>query len=166
MKRIDILKMSLEKKNAAFDAALQAHFDDVKSANGQPLNDKRNGYATMRRWERQNEALKSRQESIERTKMAIEREEAAIRRVESAEFPACVQKLIDEGTLAIWRKHPRFLFVEGVEKARIVYDKEKNIIMARYHNRIKCREQFDKFKNIFNALVREFEAEKKSAETR
>lgn len=49
MTRLEILKNSLAKKQAAFDAAFTEHTDDVKSANGQPLNDKRNGAATFKR---------------------------------------------------------------------------------------------------------------------
>ena len=49
MSRLDILKASLEKKQAKFNRKLNEHFSDVKSANGQPLNDKRNGYSTMKR---------------------------------------------------------------------------------------------------------------------
>ena len=45
-KRLDILKASLEKKEAAMDAKISEHFATVKEANGQPLNDKRNGAAT------------------------------------------------------------------------------------------------------------------------
>ena len=52
-KRLDILKNSLAKKEKEFDAKLQNHFDTVKLANGQPLNDKRNGRATINLWERQ-----------------------------------------------------------------------------------------------------------------
>lgn len=40
-RRMKILQQSLAKKQAAFDQRLQNHFDDVRSANGQPLNDKR-----------------------------------------------------------------------------------------------------------------------------
>lgn len=53
MSRLDILKASLEKKQAKFNRKLNEYFSDVKSANGQPLNDKRNGYSTMKRWDRQ-----------------------------------------------------------------------------------------------------------------
>ncbi|MGN6746881.1 hypothetical protein, partial [Neisseria sp. P0024.S002] len=57
-RRMEILQQSLAKKQAAFDKRLQNHFDDVLSANGQPLNDKRNGQATLNRWERQNDGLR------------------------------------------------------------------------------------------------------------
>lgn len=57
MKRLDILKSSLENKQEKFNKKLNEHFSDVRSANGQPLNDKRNGVVTMRCWDKQNEVL-------------------------------------------------------------------------------------------------------------
>ena len=52
MSRLDTLKASLAKKEEKFNRMLDTHIKDVKSANGQPLNDKRNGYATMNRWDK------------------------------------------------------------------------------------------------------------------
>ena len=46
-KRLEILKNSLVKKEQQFNEKLQTHFDTVKQSNGQPLNDKRNGQATL-----------------------------------------------------------------------------------------------------------------------
>ncbi len=43
MTRLEILKNSLEKKQAKFNEKLNEHFMEVRRANGQPLNDKRNG---------------------------------------------------------------------------------------------------------------------------
>lgn len=74
-RRMKILQQSLAKKQAAFDQRLQNHFDDVRSANGQPLNDKRNGQATLNRWERQNDGLRTADKEIEKTLRAIEREQ-------------------------------------------------------------------------------------------
>ena len=65
-RRMKILQQSLVKKQAAFDQRLQNHFDDVRSANGQPLNDKRNGQATLNRWERQNDGLRTADKEIEK----------------------------------------------------------------------------------------------------
>ena len=56
-KRLEVLKASLVKKEAELDRRMQAHFDTVKEANGQPLNDKRNGQATLNKWDKQNEAI-------------------------------------------------------------------------------------------------------------
>ena len=55
-KRLEVLKASLVKKEAELDRRMQAHFDTVKQANGQPLNDKRNGQATLNKWDKQNNA--------------------------------------------------------------------------------------------------------------
>ena len=73
--RLEILQGSLVKKQQKFDDMLAHHFATVKLANGQPLNDKRNGAATLRRWDRQDEALRNQLAEIEKTKRAIEREE-------------------------------------------------------------------------------------------
>lgn len=134
MSRIEILEASLRKKEAEFDASLSAHIADVCSSNGQPLNDKRNGFATIRRWERQDESLRKKKEGIEKTKEAIARERRAIARVQSSEFPDLVKELIDSGKLTIWRKFPKFIFVNGVEKARIKYDKGK--FFASYYSEL------------------------------
>lgn len=71
MSRLDILKASLEKKQAKFNRKLNEYFSDVKSANGQPLNDKRNGYSTMKRWDRQNDTLSKIQKEIEKLRQRL-----------------------------------------------------------------------------------------------
>ena len=48
-KRLEILENSLAKKEAELVQRINTHYDDVMSANGQPLNDKRNGRVTMDR---------------------------------------------------------------------------------------------------------------------
>jgi hypothetical protein len=73
--KLDRMKLVLAKKEEELEAKFQEHFADVKSANGQPLDDKRNGRATTDRWERQNDAIRSLKEDIERRKKAIDREE-------------------------------------------------------------------------------------------
>ena len=65
-KRLEMLKASLVKKEAELDRRMQAHFDTVKQANGQPLNDKRNGQATLNKWEKQNDAIRNQQVEIEK----------------------------------------------------------------------------------------------------
>lgn len=49
MSRLEILQNSLAKKNAVVDAKISNHFATVAQANGQPLNDKRNGAATFKK---------------------------------------------------------------------------------------------------------------------
>ncbi|MBY4887743.1 hypothetical protein K5Y32_07325 [Pantoea sp. DY-15] len=150
-KRLDILKASLAKKQQRFDDRLQNHFDTVASANGQPLNDKRNGQATLNKWDKQSDALRALQDSIHRTKDAIEREETKIAIVSLVELPAYLQQAIDGGLITQWRKHPRFFFVVGVSGGRIVLDEETGIIGYRYLNKV-SKEEYPTFRDVFNRL--------------
>ena len=154
MSRLDILKASLEKKQARFNRKLNEHFSDVKSANGQPLNDKRNGYSTMKRWDRQNETLSKIQKEIEKTRAAIEREESRIRCIDRNRnsMPEEIQKLINDGTLKQWGKYPHIMFVEGVDKARIIWDDRKKVVMHKFVSSITDTEQRRKFARVYNSL--------------
>jgi len=154
MARLEILKGSLAKKEALFDSKLAAHFSSVKEANGQPLNDKRNGRATMSKWERQNDALHTLKESIQKTRNSIDKEESKIARVEYANdlIPPEILQLVADGTLKQWRKHPTTFFVDGVDKGRIVWDSDKKILAHRYAREITDRDQYRKFAAIFNDL--------------
>ncbi|WP_101690729.1 hypothetical protein [Dysgonomonas massiliensis] len=153
-KRLEILKKSLEKKQAEFDRKLNTHIADVKRANGQPLNDKRNGHVTLNRWERQNDSLRNLKQSIEKTKDAIELEEAKIRGTETAKetMPKELINLIENGTITQWRKHPNTFFVNGVEKARMVWDAKKGLICHRYVSAITDKEQRRIFASVYNPL--------------
>lgn len=161
-KRLEILEGSLAKKTALFDQKLQAHMDDVKSANGQPLNDKRNGGKTLGRWDKQNDSLRTLNESIEATKAAIEREETKIAMVEMVDLPQPIKALIDAGKITQWRKHPRFFFVNGVEKARIVL-LDNGLIAHRYLSSITCKEKYAIFRDVFNPLNMALERAKESS---
>ena len=154
MSRLDILKASLEKKQARFNRKLNEHFSDVKSANGQPLNDKRNGYSTMKRWDRQNETLSKIQKEIEKTRTAIEREESKIRCIDRNRnsMPEEIQELVDNGTLKQWGKYPHIMFVEGVDKARIIWDDKKKTVMHKFVSSITDTEQRRKFARVYNSL--------------
>ena len=154
-KRLEILKKSLEKKEKTFSDKLQNHFDTVKQANGQPLNDKRNGQATLNKWERQNSALRNLKQSIEKSKEAIEREEFKVESCEAVKsrLPAELLTLIDEGKITQWRKFPNRFFVVGVERARLVWDEEKKIVIHQYVSEIpKGVGQFEIFRDVFNHL--------------
>jgi len=155
--RLEILKNSLEKKQNDFDAKLKTHFDTVKLANGQPLNDKKNGQSTLNKWEKQNDALRNLDKSIEKTKSAIDREQRKISNVESVELPAEIQELIKSGVLVQWRKFPRFFFVAGVEKGRIVLT-ENGLVANKYYKDIECKEQRDKFRLVYNDLLSKLQA--------
>lgn len=154
MSRLDILKTSLEKKQAKFYEKLNEHFADVRSANGQPLNDKKNGASTMKRWDKQNNVLSNMEKEIEKTKMAIEREESKIRRIDCNKdiMPEEIQVLINNGTLRQWGKYPHIMFVEGVDKARIIWDDKKKLVMHKFVSSITDKEQRKKFAQIYNSL--------------
>ena len=153
-KRLEILKNSLIKKEQLFTDKLQNHIATVKQANGQPLNDKRNGQATLNKWDKQNESLRSLNESIQKTKDAIEREEDKIMDVNHANsfIPSEILQLVGSGTLNQWRKHPTIFFVEGVDKARIIWDKKKKVVAHRYYSQITDEEQKLWFRKIYNSL--------------
>ncbi|MBA4822467.1 hypothetical protein H2241_16070 [Pantoea ananatis] len=153
-KRLEILKASLVKKEARFDERLQNHFDTVAQANGQPLNDKRNGRATLNKWDKQSDALRALQDSIQRTKEAIEREEAKIALASLVQLPPYIQQAIDDGLITQWRKHPRFFFVVGVSGGRIVLDEETGIIGHRYLNKV-SKDEYPTFRDVFNKLNRQ-----------
>lgn len=153
-KRLEILEASLAKKKALFSDKLQNHIDTVKQANGQPLNDKRNGRATLNKWDRQNESLRSLNESIERTERAIEFERGKISDVNAAKagLPVEILALIESGDLIQWRKHPNTFFVKGVDKARIVWDPKRRVVAHKYTGAITDKEQWRTFARIYNEL--------------
>lgn len=152
--QLEILRASLEKKEAKLDAMIGAHFADVRQTNGQPLNDKRGGAATMRRWEKQNDALRNQQAEIEKTQNAIEREELKRKWVDrvTETIPQPILDLIADGTLNQWKKHPNTFFVAGIDRARIVWDIKKRQIGVRYFDEVKDPEQRRRFVALFNAL--------------
>lgn len=150
--KLTILENSLEKKEAEFARRLDEHWEDVKSANGQPLNDKRNGQATLDRWDRQRQALTKKEESIEKTKRAIEREKYKITNVESLVLPPEIKELVDNGTLSQWRKYPNRFFVNGVERGRIVFDTKTQNIYPAYHTEIPNQEQYTIYRTVFMDL--------------
>ncbi len=153
-KRLEILKASLAKKEARFDERLQNHLNTVAQANGQPLNDKRNGRATLNKWDKQNDLLRGIQDSIQRTKGAIEREEVKIANASLVDLPPYLQQAIDDGLITQWRKFPRFFFVVGVKCGRIVLDEDSGIIGHRYLNRVEA-DEYPIFRDVFNKLKRQ-----------
>lgn len=152
--RLTVLQQSLAKKEAAFDAKLGQHYSSVKATNGQPLNDKRNGAATMRRFESQNDSLRTAMEGIERTKNAIEREESKVAYVASVSdiLPQPIRDLLADGTLQQWRKHPTTFFVAGVDKARIVVLDNGKTVAHRYLSSITDPDQRRVFARTYNDL--------------
>lgn len=157
--RLKILEGSLEKKKAKLDAAFSNHFADVKRANGQPLNDKRNGQATLDRWKRQSNALRNKEAEIEKTERAIENEKSKIASCDIAlsKMPKEIVDLVASGTLIQWRKHPNTFFVDGVDKARIQYKGGK--LIHKFVRSIEGDGQYAKFRDVYNGLNQSLKAE-------
>ena len=160
-KKLKILKASLIKKEAVLDQRYETHFASVKQANGQPLNDKRNGQATLNKWDRQSEAIRKQKESIEKTKQAIKKEEYKISDTEGAkkELPSVILEMLETEQLIQWRKHPNTFFVKGVDKARIVFDPKKRIIFTRYRDSITEQDVWKLFVTAFNTILKQLQDE-------
>lgn len=154
-KRLEILENSLVKKQAELKRRVKEHYEDVRSANGQPLNDKRNGRRTMDRWDEQMHMIMKTEDSIEKTKRAIDREKTKIARVECFDVPPAIQELLDTGVLIQWRRHPNRFFVKGVENGRIVYEDGK--ILVAHHKEIPNQEQYTIFLNVAKELSKKLE---------
>ena len=149
--RLAVLKGSLEKKEKKLDDKFNAHFDDVARANGQPLNDKRNGQATLSRWDKQSDSIRNAQKEIEKTKQAIERETEKIINVSSEKIPGFLSDMVKSGELNQWRKYPNTFFVPGVDKGRIVWNEEGQFLANRYLSEVP-KDQYPKFRDVFNKL--------------
>lgn len=154
MNRLDTLRHSLDKKQAKFNKMLENHIEDVKSANGQPLNDKRNGRATLNRWDKQNEALLKQQSEIEITINAIEKEERLVNHIlhVNNDIPQIIMDMVTDGTLEQWRKFPHIFFVSGVDKARIIWDKDKKVVAHKFYSCVLDVNKRKKFAEIYNKL--------------
>lgn len=161
-KRLEILKSSLAKKEVRFDERLQNHFDTVARANGQPLNDKRNGRATLNKWDKQSDALRALQDSIQRTKDAIAREESKIANARLVDLPPYLKQAIDDGLITQWRKFPRFFFVTGVNGGRIVLDEKTGVIGHRYLSKV-SKDEYPTFRDVFNRLNKQFRESQQAA---
>jgi hypothetical protein len=153
-RKLQILQQSLAKKRSRFNLKLEEHFATVKQANGQPLNDKRNGRATLGKWDRQNETLHNLKLSIKKTEEAIAIEENKIFEVDHVKelLPQAITDLIEKGVLNQWRKYPHIFFVEGVDKARIVWDAKKQVVAHKFVNTITDQDQRSKFALVYNSL--------------
>lgn len=93
-----------------------------------------------------------------KTKQAIAREEDKIARCQSIkdQLPAPILDSIASGELVQWRKYPNIFFVQGVDKARIIWEKGK--VFHKYTNSITDKEQWAKFAGIFNRLAQQINA--------
>jgi len=154
-KKLEILKQSLIKKEEQLRKRFDDHFASVRQANGQPLNDKRNGQATLNKWERQDDAIRTLKASIKKTKNAIEFEEGRIKGVDYVNqnlIPKEILALVESGELIQWRKNPTHFFVPEVDKARIWWDKKRNVVAHKYVHLITEQAQRTKFVRLYNPL--------------
>lgn len=131
-------------------------------ANGQPLNDKRNGAATMDRWEKQSSTIRNAQNEVKKTERAIEREEGKLAEVEYAngKLPQYVLDMVVAGEITQWRKHPNTFFVPCVDKGRVFVDLDTGAIGVRYMHAVP-KDQYPKFRDTVNKMLakrRELEA--------
>jgi len=152
--RLDILKNSLEKKKQVLDSRYDAYFEDVKRGNGQPMNDKRNGQATLNRWDRKSNSIRSAEEAIKVTEEAIikhEYREKAIERTKSI-LPAPLLDSLTSGDIRQWHRFPNYFFVKGVEKGRFFWDTKTKCIRLKYMSQIPNKEQKDLFISVVRQL--------------
>ena len=152
--RLKVLEQSLVKKEAELERRFDAMFADRRSANGQPLNDKRNGQATMNRWEKKDDGIRKMQAEIEKTKNAIEREKGLIAGADRAKtgLPAPLSTALENGNVTQWRKYPNTFFVKGVDKARIVWDEKKQQLSYKYLSSITDPDQRKIFAKTYNEM--------------
>tara|TARA_R110000868_G_scaffold17344_1_gene76390 strand:- start:48340 stop:48816 length:477 start_codon:yes stop_codon:yes gene_type:complete len=126
-KKLEILKNSLDRKESVLNQKFDSHFVDVKHGNGQPMNDKRNGQATMSRWEKQSDSIRNQLKEIEKTKRAIEIEETKIFGCENIleNLPQAFLDCLESGELTQWRKFPNRFFVKNGGRGRIIWENKK-----------------------------------------
>lgn len=151
--RMEVLQASLVRKTALFDTKLEGHFQTVAQANGQPLNDKRNGRATLHQWGTQDAALQALEVGIQKTKAAIEREQFKVNYVAAVSIPPYLQAAVASGLLTQWRKFPRMFFITGVEGGRIALDEKTGALGHRHLAKVPV-EQRALFCDTYNELRR------------
>ena len=152
-KKLEILKQSKVKKEENLNRRFSEHFSEVREANGQPLNDKRNGAATLNRWERQNDGIQKQIESIKKTEAAIEREVDKVNDTQSNYelMPDFLKKKIDEGELKQWRRFPHILFVKGVDGGRLKVDFENKAVTYTHLSEVSI-EHYPIFRDTVNEI--------------
>lgn len=152
-KKLTILKNSLEKKENVLNQKIDNHFSTVKQANGQPLNDKKNGFKTLNKWEQQNESIRNQFKEIEKTKTAIKKEEFKIKNCERVlkDLPEQIIKLLENGTLTQWRKFPNRFFVKDGGQGRIIWEQKTKKLLCSFVPAVGTSER-ENFANCFNQL--------------
>ena len=150
--RTDVLKASLEKKEAKLNDLFENQFSHWKQTNGQPMNDKRSGASHFKKSDKNDDAIRNQLAEIEKTKKAIEKEAV---KVEQSKFvknslPPSIVELLDSGKITQWRKFPDTFFVKGVDKGRFQY--KDGVLSNRYYRDIPTQEQKAIFKDLYNTL--------------
>lgn len=149
-KRLTILESSLAKKEERLNQLISNHFETVKQANGQPLNDKRNGHKTLSLWDSQSDAIRKQQAEIEKTKIAIEKEKSKMANVANAEIPEYLRYFLDNGLISQWRRFPNRFFVVGGGRARIIYKDGK--LLYSYLNEV-TQDERAKFVSVVKEII-------------
>lgn len=154
--RLRVLRNSLKKKEEELARRFGNYFGHWKQTHGSPVNDKRGAAQFFRKEEKINDSIRNQKEEIKKTIWAIETEEEKILDAFAAlkRYPACVAKMVANGILNPWRKHPHILFVEGVKGARIYTNKENESgpIKVGYLRKIPNYQQREKFKSVWAEL--------------
>ncbi len=103
------------------------------------------------------------QAEIEKTTAAIAREEGKLRSIayNGDSMPQEIRQLIENGTLKQWGKYPHIMFVDGVDKARIIWDDKKKQVMHKYTNKLTDKEQWKKFAQVYNYIAEAVNKRKK-----
>jgi hypothetical protein len=147
----------LARKEDELNRRFDNQFEHQRKTNGQPMNDKRNGRAWFNKKDKLDQAIGKQMEEIEKSKAYIKRLEERVAFLEKweKELPAPLLEATLAGRLNQWKRHPRMFFVEGVEKARIVWNSDTKTIGATYVKQIPSKEQYAIFRDTFNGLRKE-----------
>ena len=122
------------------------------------MNDKRNGQAFFNQHAKLDSALQRQQAEIEKTKQAIIIEEGKIAYCKNTleDIHPAIIKLLEEGKVTQWRKHPTMFFVVGVEKGRFIY--KNGQLLNKFYTSIPTVEQKAIFKEVYQALQAEIKS--------
>lgn len=161
--RTDVLKASLERKEAKLNDLFENQFSHWKKTNGQPMNDKRSGASHFKKSDKNDDAIRSQLAEIEKTKKAIEKEAVKVEQSERVKnsLPSSIVELLDSGKITQWRKFPDTFFVKGVDKGRFQY--KDGVLSNRYYRDIPTQEQKAIFKDLYNSLNSKIEQSKTEA---
>ncbi|OFL95286.1 hypothetical protein [Neisseria sp. HMSC074B07] len=82
-----------------------------------------------------------------------------IERVSNADIPEFLKLMIESGEITQWREFPNRFFVNGVDKARIIWHTDEQEFGYAYLNELP-KEQFEKFRDTYNHIRTLHKAEK------